>query len=684
MMAETTSLRDLESLSASPEPEMPLTISPSDTSLDSPEPVDDDMKEDEKKPTKKRKSWGQELPVPKTNLPPRKRAKTEDEKEQRRIERVLRNRAAAQTSRERKRLEMEKLETEKIRMEQQNQFLLQRLQQMEAENTRLSQQVAQLSAEVRGSRSSTPVKAGSPVPNSSATTTSPTLTPTLFKQEGEELQMERIPFPTPSTITLDYSPTLKPSTLAEATTDVTQHPAAMLCSPDLQCPSAASKEQALSLSSTSNFQFTLATTLQLLFLTMTSVASSTVTFPLLRILHSLKTGSPLALSTAEIYQHFPLIHWLISTPSLSPSTVTGPSFRMRLLTRLLACSPALARPLRDATGRALQLAVREQIFSPQGTVSATSEGRSTWMSLLTMAWAIDIATTRASYGSSFIIIIIYVDCERGRDWQDTISGLFFWPTTQLRKDGSISSTSTSTEYTEFLEFVINGYGRDYVVGAFGLSTMVRRDPIFEARTNVKLHSNRLKKEASRAEATFKSEKAKADRAMKAREFQIARIHASSAVREKRRQVTLRAEAARADVIINELKAAQSTRDTSRTLALASRGLDAASKSVNLESLVAHANNFLARSEDFKIAGAAIEDVAAGISMAEYGAEGEGEVDALMGQLADDAGVEWRMALEDEAGKVPEGRVQEPKVSEGVPGEVEDGLGARLRALRAAN
>jgi transcriptional activator HAC1 len=135
--------------------------------------------------------------------------------------------------------------------------------------------------------------------------------------------------------------------------------------------------------------------LQLLFLTMTSVASSTVTFPLLRILHSLKTGSPLALSTAEIYQHFPLIHWLISTPSLSPSTATGPSFRMRLLTRLLACSPALARPLRDATGKALQLAVREQMISPRETVSATSEGRQNWMSLLTMAWAIDSITSQS-------------------------------------------------------------------------------------------------------------------------------------------------------------------------------------------------------------------------------------------------------------------------------------------------
>jgi transcriptional activator HAC1 len=274
---------------------------------------------------------------------------------------------------------MEKLETEKIRMEQQNQFLIQRLSQMEAENNRLSQQVAQLSAEVRGSRSSTP-KQGSPVLES------PTLTPTLFKQEGEELPMERIPFPTPSAT--DYSPTLKPSTLAEAS-DVTQHPAAVLC--DLQCPSLASKElEVPSLYSTSPVSnLTLQMTLQLLFLTMTSAAYSTVIHPLSQILLSLKTGLPLALSTEEIYQHFPLILWLISTPSQSPSKVpTRPVFRMKLLTRLLACSPALARPLRDATGRALQLAVSER-FSVQTRSVDAPEGRPSWESLLTLAWVID-------------------------------------------------------------------------------------------------------------------------------------------------------------------------------------------------------------------------------------------------------------------------------------------------------
>ncbi|KAF4982677.1 hypothetical protein FZEAL_1739 [Fusarium zealandicum] len=80
-------------------------------SSESPSPTSD------KKSSKKRKSWGQVLPEPKTNLPPRKRAKTEDEKEQRRVERVLRNRRAAQSSRERKRLEVEALEKRNKQLE---------------------------------------------------------------------------------------------------------------------------------------------------------------------------------------------------------------------------------------------------------------------------------------------------------------------------------------------------------------------------------------------------------------------------------------------------------------------------------------------------------------------------------------------------------------------------------------
>lgn len=318
---------------------------------------------------------------------------------------------------------MEKLENEKIQMEQQNQFLLSRLSQMEAENNRLNQQVARLSAEVRGSRCSSPKPAASPI----TTTESPTLTPTLFKQERDDhhssLPLDRIPFPTPSVH--DYSPTLKPSTLAgpveAASTDVTQHPAAMLCGDndhlDLQCPSAMVASRCSTSAVAAAQAQTAITMWQLLCLTMTSAAFSTVIHPLSRILQSLKTGSPLAVSSTEEISSrlFPLIQWLISTPTLSSSPTTNnsssnnssrrplPIFRMRLLARLLACSPALARPLRDATGRALQRAVSELSLPRQSSSSQRDDsgatvadsvvdggaGRQNWEFLITMIWAID-------------------------------------------------------------------------------------------------------------------------------------------------------------------------------------------------------------------------------------------------------------------------------------------------------
>lgn len=65
---------------------------------------------------KKRKSWGQVLPEPTTNLPPRKRAKTDAEKAQRKYERVQRNRQAAHNSRLRKQNEMDRLAEENIEL----------------------------------------------------------------------------------------------------------------------------------------------------------------------------------------------------------------------------------------------------------------------------------------------------------------------------------------------------------------------------------------------------------------------------------------------------------------------------------------------------------------------------------------------------------------------------------------
>ncbi|KAL9128887.1 MAG: hypothetical protein Q9175_007430 [Cornicularia normoerica] len=235
------------------------TISLSDTSLQNslmtPEPTSPESSynfkeesvdgDESKRPTKKRKSWGQELPTPKTNLPPRKRAKTEDEKEQRRIERVLRNRQAAQSSRERKRQEVEKLEGEKSFIEQQNESLKERLMAVEHEKFLLTQQVAKLAAQMEA------IKRGS---SATPCADSPPLGPDLLTREQfikQEL-LDDYPYnlPTPqnshsapsssysSPSTATYSELSSPATTGlnldalTATPDMTQHPAAMLC--DLQ------------------------------------------------------------------------------------------------------------------------------------------------------------------------------------------------------------------------------------------------------------------------------------------------------------------------------------------------------------------------------------------------------------------------------------------------------------------
>ena len=212
------------------------TISPEATSLlSTPPPTSRTDKKDEKQ-TKKRRSWGQQLPAPTTNLPPRydllrgksldsllthyrKRAKTEAEKEQRRIERVIRNRLAAHSSRERKRKEVECLEDQKSVVETENYRLKQQVVVLASKNRQLEEEVNALRAELGKPRRE---------PESS-------LEPAI-KQEPEHYNSIPSPPSSNASSTVDprdsFSPA--PSTPAmeshdfAASSDMTQHPAEML------------------------------------------------------------------------------------------------------------------------------------------------------------------------------------------------------------------------------------------------------------------------------------------------------------------------------------------------------------------------------------------------------------------------------------------------------------------------
>lgn len=376
----------------------PPTMHPMESVMtpQSPQSVDDvDVKEDdladtpeadgEKKTTKKRKSWGQVLPEPKTNLPPRKRAKTEDEKEQRRVERVLRNRRAAQSSRERKRQEVEALE-------KRNQELEALLNQQVKKSALLAEELSHLRRQSGVPPSSSPmldledpITLSQPLfPASEVAETKPsmmndfilmpdnegTVDPASLSPELTPVSDDAIAKPAPQT----SAPA--PSTLPTST-DATQHPAAVLC--DLQCPSTEVPE---SLVAQQSPHPALALMLQYQMVLMASSVISACQQPILLIAGALKhnlvlRATPSILST---------IIWMVTLPQnfrsstshnslttitaaqlqarsrvtprslLNPSLLsTSSTLRLKSLQKILTSSPMLARPLKDATLGLLRL-----------------------------------------------------------------------------------------------------------------------------------------------------------------------------------------------------------------------------------------------------------------------------------------------------------------------------------------
>lgn len=421
----------------------------------------------EQKQVKKRKSWGQVLPEPKTNLPPRydqptaspasllgpglltihrKRARTADEKEQRRVERVLRNRRAAQSSRERKRQEVEGLERRNQELEallrrsqEQLQMVCNELQRVKGGSAivglgsgleTLGQAPMTLSQPLFGAQPHT----SAPQPtesideflknmpsNQNATVNPASLSPTLspVPEENEEVEA-------PAGVT---SLAVATVTKTVGASDETQHPAAMLCQ-GLQCPSAQAPPSKWLLASQPPSHPALAL-LQVL-LVSTSAMVSLCQRPLTQIAMSLKAGFSLPPTPAILNT----IIWLVTTPqpsrsrrqtSTSTSTTSSPTsssrstnpsaarqqssrsstLRLKSLRKILTSSPDLARPLMDATLAALRLASSEvytvdQVSRSDDVLAAAStngavqrqQKRPSKEVLLTLAWALKVEQRR--------------------------------------------------------------------------------------------------------------------------------------------------------------------------------------------------------------------------------------------------------------------------------------------------
>lgn len=425
----TPATMDPSALFATPEPAD--CLSPAD--FETPGPEDENADSSDKKPTKKRKSWGQVLPEPKTNLPPRKRAKTDDEKEQRRVERVLRNRRAAQSSRERKRQETEALA-------QKNKDLEAAVLELQRANAMLQQELKKVRPDLGGAAAS---------PSSNSMTLSQPLFPSHEMNgllQPSQASMDLIEElvnksnQTPKTVNpASISPALTPvpeepefepakeelSTAApraaeasqtDNSTPMTQYPAAVLCN-DLQCqrlvemsPSGQASTQSLHPA-----LFVLQQLLLLAYSSSTTLISLWETRPLAMISMSMRASSPLPPTQAILTSIISLVTNSISIPPLtstntststsgsSPTTTAtaqsttssssrSKTLRLRTLRKILTCNRQLARPLQDATLEALRLSLTRARGSQGSAEHESASGLSPLLPsperLIALLWAI--------------------------------------------------------------------------------------------------------------------------------------------------------------------------------------------------------------------------------------------------------------------------------------------------------
>ncbi|UKZ60945.1 uncharacterized protein TrAtP1_002217 [Trichoderma atroviride] len=365
----------------------------------------------DKKPAKKRKSWGQVLPEPKTNLPPRKRAKTEDEKEQRRVERVLRNRRAAQSSRERKRLEVEalekrnqELETLLINAQKTNLMLVEELNRFRRSSgvvTRSSSPLDSLQDSITLSQQLFGPQDGQKMDSTKQSlmdqmmrsATNPTVNPASLSPE-----LNPIPDSANQDLSEDFaSEETKEEEMTEQieqtsqqltvglSTDSTQRPAEMLC--DLPCQSVETPQSSAASQTPTPTALAWALYLRMMVLSASALLSACQR-PLMQIAMSSKAGFSL-LPTPQLLT---TIIWLVTLPPASrinlpttsststtsstttqttspptlwqratmplrttSSTSRSTTLRLKSLRTILSSSPSLARPLLDATMAALRL-----------------------------------------------------------------------------------------------------------------------------------------------------------------------------------------------------------------------------------------------------------------------------------------------------------------------------------------
>ncbi|GLV38684.1 Charged multivesicular body protein 1 [Carabus blaptoides fortunei] len=159
--------------------------------------------------------------------------------------------------------------------------------------------------------------------------------------------------------------------------------------------------------------------------------------------------------------------------------------------------------------------------------------------------------------------------------------------------------------------------------------------------NLKFAVKELERNSKRCEKEEKLEKAKTKKAIQKGNMEVARIHAENAIRQKNQAINYLRMSARVDAVSSRVQSALTTRKVSNSMAGVVKAMDAAMKSMNLEKISTLMDKFEQQFEDLDVQSGYMENA---MSQTVTTTIPQNDVDSLMVQVADEAGLELNMEL----------------------------------------
>lgn len=186
---------------------------------------------------------------------------------------------------------------------------------------------------------------------------------------------------------------------------------------------------------------------------------------------------------------------------------------------------------------------------------------------------------------------------------------------------------------------------------------------------LKMTSKQLKKQSIRAKKEVDAEKKKIKKAIQDGNDDIARLHAQNATRKQAESVNMLRLASRVESVASRVQTAVTMRQLTGSMGVVVKGMDGALESMRPERISLVMDKFEQQFEDLDASTKYYESASGSAAAIDTPQE---EVDLLLQQVADDAGLELKHDLASQSAPQRQVAPQE---------QIEDRLDERLRALR---